>query len=121
MTGKLKVACVQNNAAGTHEANIAAALKLTRAAFEQGAELVSLPEYVSGFGSKNGRLDVPAFPEAEHPAAAHLPREPERLRVGELKRTGQWPQPGERHEQHAAVQVAMERLGGQTLQEGNFA
>lgn len=62
----LTVACVQNNASGTHADNIARAMAHVAAAAAKGAELVALPEYYSGFGSKDGVLDLPVFPEAEH-------------------------------------------------------
>jgi predicted amidohydrolase len=66
MPSTLKVACVQNNASGTHADNIAKAMAHVAEAARQGAELVALPEYYSGFGAKDGVLDLPAFPEAKH-------------------------------------------------------
>ena len=70
MVNALKVACVQNNASGTHADNIAKAMAHVAEAARQGAELIALAEYYSGFGSKNGVLDLPAFPEAQHDALA---------------------------------------------------
>ncbi|MFO1172695.1 MAG: carbon-nitrogen hydrolase family protein [Hyphomicrobiaceae bacterium] len=66
MVKTLNVACVQNNASGPQSDNIAKAMGLVARAAGQGAELIALPEYYSGFGSKNGVLDLPAFPEARH-------------------------------------------------------
>lgn len=66
MVNTLKVACVQNNASGTHADNIDKAMAHVADAAAKGAELVALPEYYSGFGSKNGVLDLPAFPESAH-------------------------------------------------------
>ncbi|MEZ5925334.1 MAG: carbon-nitrogen hydrolase family protein [Hyphomicrobiaceae bacterium] len=70
MTKTLTVACVQNNASGTHQDNIAKAMAHVAAAAAKGAELVALPEYYSGFGSKDGRLDLPVFPESKHEGLA---------------------------------------------------
>ncbi len=66
MVNTLKVACVQNNASGSHADNIAKAMAHVADAVAKGAELVALPEYYSGFGAKNGVLDLPAFPESAH-------------------------------------------------------
>lgn len=68
MVNTLTVACVQNNASGTHADNIAKVMVHVADAARQGAELVALPEYYSGFGAKDGRLDLPAFPEGAHVA-----------------------------------------------------
>ena len=82
MQDKLTVAVVQNNAAGPHAQNIEAALKLLREGAARGAELVVLPEYVSGYGSDaNGELDLPVFTEAEHPALKAFAAEAARLGV----------------------------------------
>ncbi len=66
MVNTLTVACVQNNASGGHADNIAKAMAHVAEAAAKGAGLVALPEYYSGFGAKNGVLDLPAFPEDQH-------------------------------------------------------
>lgn len=81
MSTKLIAACVQNNAAGTHAANIDAVLRLMREAAGRKAELIALPEFCSGFGSKNGLLDLPAFAEGEHAALQAFRDEARRLKV----------------------------------------
>jgi predicted amidohydrolase len=70
MTRTVTVACVQNNASGAHADNIAKAMAHVAEAARQGAELVALPEYYSGFGHKDGVLDLPVFPEARHEGLA---------------------------------------------------
>lgn len=81
MARKLIAACIQNNAAGGHGANIEAALKLMGAAAAQRAELIALPEFCSGFGAKNGLLDLPAFPEGAHAALQAFRDGAKRLQV----------------------------------------
>ena len=82
MPDKVTVALVQNNASGAHADNIEAALKLMREGAGRGAELIALPEYVSGFGSDAaGELDLPVFLEREHPALAAFASEAQRLGV----------------------------------------
>ncbi len=82
MAIKLTVALVQNNASGEHGANIDTVLKLMREGAGRGAELIGLPEYVSGFGADAaGDLDLPVFAEAEHPALAAFVSEARRLGV----------------------------------------
>jgi predicted amidohydrolase len=80
MPRTLTVACIQNNASADHEANIEAALRMSREAVARGAELICLPEYFSGFGSKDGLLDLPAFPEAHHAALSAFRAEAKRQR-----------------------------------------
>ena len=78
MTRTLKLACIQNNASGSHESNIEAAIRMSQEAIGKGAELVCLPEYYSGFGYKNGRLDLPLFAEGEHAALKAVREEAKR-------------------------------------------
>ena len=70
MNETLRVACVQCNAGADLDAGIAAAEARTRAAVEQGARFVTLPEYFSQLDLRAGRLNVTAYAEAEHPALA---------------------------------------------------
>jgi predicted amidohydrolase len=67
MSGVFKIACVQNSAVAEVERNIAIAGRLTRAAIEQGAAMVCLPEYFSGVALKGGLLHPAAFEEGRHP------------------------------------------------------
>lgn len=67
MTRPFKIACVQNCAVAEVERNISVASRLTRAAIEQGAEIVCLPEYFSGVALKDGLLHPAAFEEGRHP------------------------------------------------------
>jgi len=62
-----KLACVQNSAVGEVRRNIQIAARLTRAAIEEGARIVCLPEYFSGVALKDGLLHPAAFEEARHP------------------------------------------------------
>ncbi|HEV8389664.1 MAG TPA: carbon-nitrogen hydrolase family protein [Dongiaceae bacterium] len=62
-----KLACVQNCAVAEVERNIAVAGRLTRAAVDQGARIVCLPEYFSGVALKDGLLHPAAFEEKRHP------------------------------------------------------
>ena len=73
-----KLACVQNCAVREVERNIEIAGRLTRAAIDQGARIVCLPEYFSGVELKCGLLHPAAFEEKRHPvlqAFADLARE----------------------------------------------
>lgn len=82
MAGTVTVALVQNNASGEHSANISGAVAMLREAAGKGAELIALPEYVSGFGiNAVGDLDLPAFAEADHPALAAFRAEAKQLGV----------------------------------------
>ena len=82
MTSSVNVALVQNNASSAHDANIEAALAMMREAAGKHAELIALPEYVSGYGTdKQGDLDLPVFDEAGHPALAAFQAEAKRLGV----------------------------------------
>jgi predicted amidohydrolase len=67
MTRSFKIACVQNSAVAEVDRNIAIAARLTRAAIEQGAEVVCLPEYFSGVELRGGLLHPAAFEESRHP------------------------------------------------------
>lgn len=67
MTRPFKIACVQNCAVAEVERNIAVASRLTRAAIDEGAEIVCLPEYFSGVALKDGLLHPAAFEEGRHP------------------------------------------------------
>ena len=78
MSGTFKIACVQNCAVAEVERNIDIAARLTRAAIDEGAAIVALPEYFSGVALKDGLLHPAAFAEARHPvlqAFADLARE----------------------------------------------
>ena len=67
MSAAFKVACVQNCAVAEVERNIDIAARLTRAAIDRGAAIVSLPEYFSGVALKDGLLHPVAFEEMRHP------------------------------------------------------
>ena len=67
MAQVFKIACVQNSAVAEVDRNIAIAARLTRAAIEQGARIVCLPEYFSGVALKDGLLHPAAFVEERHP------------------------------------------------------
>src|SRR5262245_38000397 len=78
MSASFKLACVQNCAVPEVERNIAIAGRLTRAAIDQGARIVCLPEYFSGVTLKGGLLHPAAFAKSRHPvlqAFADLARE----------------------------------------------
>jgi len=62
-----KLACVQNSAVAEVERNIEIAGRLTRAAIDQGARIVCLPEYFSGVTLQDGLLHPAAFAENRHP------------------------------------------------------
>ena len=82
MSATVTVALVQNNASSAHGENIEVVLKLMREGAGRGAELIALPEYVSGFGADAaGDLDLPVFDEREHPALAAFASEARRLKV----------------------------------------
>ena len=73
-----KLACVQNSAVAEVGRNIEIAGRLARAAIDQGAQIVCLPEYFSGVTLKGGLLHPAAFDEGRHPvlqAFADLARE----------------------------------------------
>jgi predicted amidohydrolase len=70
MSRTVKVACIQNNASGPHQENIVHAMAMVERAAKQGARLICLPEYYSGFGYRDGRLDPPAFAEPGHQGLA---------------------------------------------------
>lgn len=88
MARPFKIACVQNSALAEVERNIAIGVRLTRAAIEQGAQIVCLPEYFSGVALRDGLLHPAAFEEARHPvlqAFSDLARETRRwLLLGSL-------------------------------------
>ncbi|MGH6894861.1 MAG: carbon-nitrogen hydrolase family protein [Dongiaceae bacterium] len=63
-----KLACVQNSAVAEVARNIEIAGRLTRAAIDQGARIVCLPEYFSGVTLRDGLLHPAAFEETRHPA-----------------------------------------------------
>jgi predicted amidohydrolase len=67
---KIIVACIQVNSRDDMPANIQGASALVRQAAEGGAQLVSLPEYVSLMDGSSGVMQGGAFAEAEHPALA---------------------------------------------------
>ena len=62
-----KLACVQNSAVAEVARNIEIAGRLTRAALDQGAQIVCLPEYFSGVELRDGLLHPAAFEERSHP------------------------------------------------------
>lgn len=62
-----KLACVQNSAVAEVARNIEIAGRLTRAALDQGARIVCLPEYFSGVELRDGLLHPAAFEERSHP------------------------------------------------------
>ena len=68
MSETFKVGLIQNHATAEVEACIAQTLEMSREAAAQGAQLICLPEYFSGLEVLNGRLTMPSFPEAGHPA-----------------------------------------------------
>ena len=67
LTRPFKAACVQFTAAPDVEPNIEAGLRLTRAAFAAGADLVCLPEFFGGVRTDGPRFIPTAFPEDSHP------------------------------------------------------
>lgn len=61
-------ACVQTAPSADVDHAVRAALELSRAAAETGAELICLPEYFSGLQTRDGLFLPAAFPEDRHPA-----------------------------------------------------
>ena len=66
----LRAACLQVNAGTDMAANIAAASALARAARDDGADLVVMPENVSMMAWGRDNVIAAARPEADHPALA---------------------------------------------------
>ena len=77
MSGRFRVACVQNCAGTETAANLEDCAELVRGAAAEGARLICLPEYFTGLDLKGALLLPEAFAEEAHPA---LPR------FGELAR-----------------------------------
>ncbi len=71
MTSPFTVACVQNCAVPETAPNLDQTIALTRAAADEGADLVCLPEYFTGLDLRAELLLPEAFAEDAHPA---LPR-----------------------------------------------
>lgn len=65
------VACVQNSASADMNAGMAEADRLVRAAREDGASLICLPEFFTCLDVTRERMEVGAFEEATHPAFGH--------------------------------------------------
>ncbi len=71
MSGRFRVACVQNCAGTETAANLEDCAELVRGAAAEGARLICLPEYFTGLDLKGALLLPEAFAEEAHPA---LPR-----------------------------------------------
>ena len=87
MSGRFRVACVQNCAGVETAANLEDCAELVRGAAAEGARLICLPEYFTGLDLKGELLLPEAFAEDAHPAlprglhpapAAYSPHRPER-------------------------------------------
>jgi len=74
MNTRVKVACIQTNAAPEIETNLQNIEPLIRSAREKGAELITLPENVSLMIRGREKLFARAKSEAEHPAVAFFSR-----------------------------------------------
>lgn len=70
MTATLRVACIQNCATDDMEANLAACLALARAACDEGAKFILLPEHFAALQPSEKLYFERAFAEADHPALA---------------------------------------------------
>lgn len=68
MSGTVNVACVQVNAGPEIGPNLAQAESLIRAAAEQGAELIALPENISRMVMGRDKLFAQRWTEDQHPA-----------------------------------------------------
>jgi len=72
MSESFVVACVQNCARASVAESLGESTELTRAAREQGAALICLPEFFSCLHLDDAGLEVGAYPEADHPALGHF-------------------------------------------------
>lgn len=72
MSNKFKVACVQNCATNDMPANLATVERLVRAAHEQGASLVCLPEFFCNLEPADGSYYDNGYDLDSHPALAAL-------------------------------------------------
>jgi len=72
MSGKFKVACIQNCAIDDTDSNIDGATNLVRAAAAAGAQFICLPEYFTCLEQNDERYLERGFSEADHPGLAHF-------------------------------------------------
>lgn len=72
MSSTFKVACVQNCATNDMPANLATVERLVRAAHEQGAALVCLPEFFCNLEPADGSYYDKGFDADQHPALAAM-------------------------------------------------
>lgn len=72
MSATFKVACVQNCATNDMPANLATVERLVRAAHEQGAALVCLPEFFCNLEPADGSYYDKGFDADQHPALAAM-------------------------------------------------
>jgi predicted amidohydrolase len=71
MTTTFTAACIQNRAGPDMAASMAEATELVRAARNQGAELICLPEFFSCLKVTDREMETGPLPEAAHPALPH--------------------------------------------------
>ena len=72
MSTTFKAACVQNRASSDMRASIAECDDLLTQAHAQGADLITLPEFLSCLDLQDRKLEVGILPEDQHPALAHF-------------------------------------------------
>lgn len=68
MPDSLTISCIQVNAGADIDLNIITALEKSRAAIDEGACFIALPEYFSQLEIRDGRLRIDSFTEGDHPA-----------------------------------------------------
>ena len=81
MSDTFKAACVQNRALADMEASIGECDALVRQAHARGADLITLPEFLSYLDMQDKQLALGILPESEHPALAHFRQTAETLGV----------------------------------------